>query len=269
MLKNILVTILTAFFIFSCSTVPVTGRKQLRLIPSSQMLAMSYSQYDSFLKENKVSSNSKQAEMIKRVGRRIQKAVETYMAEQGLSSNLEGFAWEFNLVDDDIANAWCMPGGKVVFYTGILPICKTEEGVAIVMGHEVAHAIAEHGSERMSQGLIAQGLEVGVSLATMKSKPVYQQAFQTAFGVGAQVGMLSFSRQHESEADKIGLIFSSMAGYDPRDAPKFWERMKAAAGGQAPPEFLSTHPSHDTRIKNLNAQLPNAIALYNKYKDKY
>ncbi|WP_020530682.1 M48 family metallopeptidase [Flexithrix dorotheae] len=269
MLKIIFSLTLVCALVFSCSTVPVTGRKQVMLVSPAEVQAMSFSQYDQFLKENKVVTGTKDAEMIKRVGARIQKAVEIYMAEKGLSSKLNGFKWEFNLVEEDVLNAWCMPGGKVVFYTGILPTCQDEKGVAIVMGHEVAHAIAEHGAERMSQQMVAQGVATGLDVATMESSPQIRNIFGASVGMGSQLGILAFSRQHESEADHIGLIFSSMAGYDPSEAPKFWQRMKDSAGGAAPPEFLSTHPSSDTRIKDLNALLPEATEIYNKYKDKY
>lgn len=258
------------FWIVGCATVPLTERKQLRLVPSSMMMSMSYTHYNSFLNENrsKVVHGTAESDMIVRVGTRIQRAVEAYMKERGLSSRLNGFRWEFNLVNDPTVNAWCMPGGKVVFYTGILPICAGEEGVAIVMGHEVAHAVAEHGAERMSQQLVAQGIVIGTQIATMEKSPQVQQAFQTAVGLGTTLGLLKYSRVHESEADEMGLMFAAMAGYDPREAPKFWERMRTLGGGQTP-EFLSTHPSHETRIKDLNALMPKAVQLYEQYKNKY
>lgn len=247
----------------SCATVPVTGRKQLSLISNSEILPMSFSNYKSVLDSSKLSTNKNQAEMVKRVGTRIQHAVEQFMAEHNASNQLKGYAWEFNLIDENIVNAWCMPGGKVVFYTGIMPICEDEKGVAVVMGHEVAHAVANHGSERMSQGLIQQmgGEALNVAMAT---KPDETRAlFGTAYGLASNYGaMLPFSRLHESEADKMGLIFMAMAGYDPREAPKFWERMAAQSGGAAPPEFMSTHPAHATRIKDLNAQIPEAMKYY-------
>ena len=266
MIKKISLLTLVALLAVACTSVPVTGRKQLLLVSGSEMQAMSYSQYDKVLNESKVITGTADAKMIKRVGANIQKAVEEYMADKGLSDRLSGFAWDFNLIDEDVVNAWCMPGGKVAFYTGILPVCEGEKGVAIVMGHEIAHAIAEHGAERMSQGLIAQGILTGVSVATMNESPAMQQVYQTAVGFGANVGILKFSRQHESEADEMGLIFAAMAGYDPSEAPKFWERMKALSSGGAPPEFLSTHPSHDRRISDLNAQLPRAMEIYQTHK---
>ena len=264
--KGFFSILVTLFLVVSCTTNPVTGRKQLSLIPASQMHSLSFTQYSQFLNENKLSTDTQKTAMIKRVGARIQKAVETYMAEIGEADKLDGFKWEFNLIDDPTQNAWCMPGGKVVFYTGILPICKDEAGIAVVMGHEIAHAVANHGGERMSQALAVQLGGVGLQVALSEKPALTQNLFLQAFGVGSQVGMLKFSRTHESEADEMGLYFSAMAGYDPRTAPQFWERMKAQSSGQAPPEFLSTHPSHETRIQQLNALMPKALELYEKYK---
>jgi predicted Zn-dependent protease len=200
--------------------------------------------------------------MVRRVGERIQKAVETYFRQNGMSSHLDGYQWEFNLIESDQVNAWCMPGGKVAFYTGILPICRDETGVAVVMGHEVAHAIAEHGSERMSHQMALQMGGMALSEA-VKTKPAETQAlYMSVFAVGAQYGaMLPYSRKHESEADHMGLIFIAMAGYDPRQAPVFWERMSAGGGG-APPEFMSTHPSDETRIRQLNEHMAEALTYY-------
>ena len=256
--KLLLIAIAALLFVAACATVPITGRKQLSIIPDSQMNAMSFQQYDQVIAESQLSSNRDDVEMIQRVGRRIQGAVEEYFRREGMSSHLEGYEWEFNLIESDQVNAWCMPGGKVAFYTGILPICQDEAGVAVVMGHEVAHAIAEHGGERMSQGLMLQMGGMALSEA-IESKPEETQAlYMTAFAVGAQYGaMLPYSRKHESEADHMGLIFMAMAGYDPRTAPAFWERM-SAGGGQAPPEFMSTHPSVATGIRRLNEHMGEA-----------
>lgn len=266
MKSKILLVVLLAVSIFtnSCSTVPLTGRKQFSLIPSATMMSMSYQQYDEFLSANPVSKNMKQTGMIKTVGKRIQKAVEQYFAQNNMSDELSGYEWEFNLVESEDVNAWCMPGGKVVFYTGILPICKDDEGVATVMGHEIAHAIAEHGSERMSQGLLTELGGMGLQAALQNEPALTQQLAMTAFGIGAQLGvLLPFSRLHESEADHLGLIFMAMAGYNPNSAVEFWERM-AAQGGGAPPEFLSTHPSHETRISDLKKLIPEAMQYYKK-----
>jgi predicted Zn-dependent protease len=249
----------------SCATVPVTGRKQLDLVSSSEINTMSATQYQEVITKGPLSKNVEQTEMIRRVGTRIQKAVEQYMASKGWSDQLAGFNWEFNLIQDDkTVNAWCMPGGKVAFYTAILPICKDENGVAVVMGHEVAHAIANHGRERMSQGLIQQfGLST-LGAAMGQNATLTKQVFMEAIGMGANLGMLKFSRQHESEADHIGLIFMSMAGYDPHHAPEFWNRMVQMNTGQKPPEFMSTHPSDETRIKDLEGWMPEAMGYYQK-----
>lgn len=248
----------------SCNTVPLTGRKQLSLLPASQTQSLSYNQYQQVLTEGKLSSNTQWTSWVKNSGAKIRSGVEQYLQQQNESSLLKGYKWEFNLLEDDkMVNAWCMPGGKVAFYTGIMPVCQSELGVAVVMGHEVAHAIARHGGERMSQGVVQQLGGVALSVA-IKEKPAETQAlFMGAYGVASQYGaLLPFSRLHESEADRLGLIFMAMAGYDPREAPKFWERMSSKSGGGAPPEFMSTHPSHTTRIANLNKWMPEALKYY-------
>lgn len=257
--------LLVILLIHSCATVPVTGRRQLDLVSSSEINTMSATQYQDVIKKGPLSNNIQQTEMIRSVGKRIQGAVEKYMASKGWSDQLQGFNWEFNLIQDDkTVNAWCMPGGKVAFYTAILPICKDENGVAVVMGHEVAHAIANHGRERMSQGLIEQ-MGLGTLSAAMGQNPTAtQQIFMQAVGMGTNVGMLKFSRQHESEADHIGLIFMALAGYDPNLAPAFWKRMVDMNKGEKPPEFLSTHPSDETRIKDLESWMPEAMTYYKK-----
>lgn len=257
------VVLAPALLLMDCSTVPVTGRKQLSLIPRSEMLGMSSAQYGEFLKEHPPTANQEQTALVRRVGTRIQKAVEQYFAGKGLSAQLDGYKWEFNVVDSKEVNAWCMPGGKVVVYTGILPITKTEAGLATVMGHEIAHAIAEHGNERMSQELLAQLGGMGLQMAMEKKPKETQDLWMTVYGVGAQFGaLLPYSRLHETEADDLGLIFMAIAGYDPAEAISFWERMAAGKQGQAPPEFMSTHPSDQTRINNLKSKLPNAKTYY-------
>ncbi len=249
--------------IISCSTVPLTGRRQLDLIPTSTMLSMSFQQYDEFLKANKLSTNQQQTAMVKRIGANIQKAVGQYMAQNNLSDQIANYKWEFNLIESDEVNAWCMPGGKVVVYTGILPITKTEGGLAVVMGHEIAHAVARHGDERMSQGLVTQLGGMALSLAIKDKPQETKQLWMAAFGVGAQYGfVLPYSRLHENEADRLGLIFMAMAGYDPNQAVDFWQRMAEMSGGQAPPEFMSTHPSNETRIRKIKAQIPEAMKYY-------
>lgn len=263
--RTFVLTFILALFALSCSTVPLTGRKQLSIIPSSQMLSMSYQEYGDFLKTNKLSTNQQQAQMVKGVGGRIQKAVEQYLTQKGLADRLQGYQWEFNLVESKDVNAWCMPGGKVVVYTGIMPVVQTETGLAVVMGHEIAHAIAEHGGERMSQELIAQVGGIALDVALSKQPEKTKSLWMTVYSVGAQYGaLLPYSRLHESEADHLGLIFMAIAGYDPNESLNFWVRMSQQAGGQAPPEILSTHPSDQTRIDDLKKELPEAIQYYRK-----
>lgn len=258
---NILVFI--CFVCSSCTTVPLTGRKQLDFIPDETMLLMSYQQYDDFLKSNKLSENQIQIQMVKRVGQRIQKAVEKYMADNNLSSRLKNYKWEFNLIENKEVNAWCMPGGKVVVYTGILPITQDDNGLAVVIAHEIAHAIAQHGNERMSQGLLANLGEAAFSSALEKKPEETKNLWMTVFGVGTQYGfILPYSRLQESEADHLGLIFMSMAGYNPNTAVAFWERMSKMKEGQLNLEFLSTHPSDQTRIKNIKAEISEAMKYY-------
>ena len=257
--------IATLILFQTCSSVPLTGRSQLNMIPSSEMLTMSFQQYDQFLKESKVITNTSEVSMVKQTGAKIQNAVERYMSENKLSERLEGYKWDFNLVEDEQVNAWCMPGGKVVVYTGILPVTQDETGLAVVMGHEIAHAIAEHGNERMSQQLLQQVGAVGL-MAAMQDEPAETQAlWLSVYGVGTTVGiMLPYSRTQESEADHLGLIFMAMAGYDPHAAPEFWKRMAASKQGGSPPEFLSTHPSDQTRIDDITAWIPEAMKYYKK-----
>ena len=265
MTKRIIIFAFLGGLLYACATVAVTGRRQLSLVSNAEIIPMANQQYDSVVRTANLSNNQQQTAMVKNVGARIQRAVEQYMAQNNASAELEGFQWEFNLIDDPkTVNAWCMPGGKVAFYSGIMPICQDEAGVAVVMGHEVAHAVANHARERMSQGLVANGLLGTVGAALGQNPTLTKQLFYQAVGMGAQIGMLKFSREHESEADRIGLIFMAMAGYDPHAAPRFWERMSSQSGGAAPPEWLSTHPSHGSRIKDLNEAIPEAMKYYKK-----
>jgi predicted Zn-dependent protease len=245
-----------------CASVPITGRQQVALVSDAQVMALSYQQYDEFLAASELSQDAEATGTIRTVGLRIQHAVESYFAEQGNSDALEGYAWEFNLVVNDQVNAWCMPGGKVVFYTGILPYFASDADVAVVMGHEVAHAVAEHGAERMSQQMMQQMGAAAVEQAVRSKSAATRELFASAYALGSQLGaMLPYSRLHESEADHIGLILMAMAGYDPRTAPLFWQRM-AQAGGDKPPEFLSTHPADETRVRQLNERMPEAMQYY-------
>ena len=262
MKKIFLITILLSV-LYGCKTVPITGRRQVSFIPAATMNSLAATSYQETIAASKLSTNAEQTAMIKRTGERISKAVEQYMAEKNMSSALKGFKWEFVLIEDPAVNAWCMPGGKVAFYTGILPICQNEAGVAVVMGHEIAHAVANHGGERMSQGLLVQ--MGGLTLATaLKDKPeLTQQLALAAFGVGSAVfGTLPYSRLHEYEADRLGLIFMAMAGYDPNEAPKFWERMQALSGNKSASDFLSTHPSNEKRISELKEAIPEAMQYF-------
>ncbi|SHK62743.1 Peptidase family M48 [Desulfatibacillum alkenivorans DSM 16219] len=249
----------------ACSTVPITGRSQLSLVSPAQMQSMSYSQYDAFLKEHKVSTDRQKTEMVQRVGYRIQRAVERYFAAANMSSQLNGFQWEFNLIADDQVNAWAMPGGKVVVYEGILDVAQNETGLAVVMGHEIAHVVANHGAERMSQSLMAQMGGMALDLA-LHDRPAQTRAlWLQAYGLGSQVGViLPYSRLHESEADRLGLIFMAMAGYDPAQAVGFWQRMSASSKNSNNLEFLSTHPSDATRIAKIKQILPEARRYYKK-----
>jgi len=247
----------------SCSTVALTGRHQLTLVPESEMLSVSQQQYGQFLSENKVSTDADGNARLQRVGARISKAVEDYAKQTDHPNALEGYKWEFKLVESKEVNAWCMPGGKVVFYTGILPVCKDDDGMAVVMGHEVAHAVARHGNERMSQQLMVQLGGTALEVALHSKPQETQQMWMGAFGAGAQYGLLlPFGRGQESEADHLGLIFMAMAGYDPHHAVEFWQRMAAQGGGEKPPEFMSTHPSDEKRIAAIQQELPEALKYY-------
>ena len=255
-----------SFLLFACSQNPITGRKQFTLLPDDQMNTMALQEYQQFLTDNKtkVVPSGADAEMVKRVGAKISAAVTEYMTQIGMADKMKSYSWEFNVVKDSVANAWCMPGGKVVVYTGLLPITKTEAGLAVVMGHEISHAIASHGNERMSAQMLQ---ELGFSAldVAMANKPEKTRClFESAVGMGAELGiMLPFSRRQESEADRMGLIFMAMAGYDPNEAVNFWTRMAVQSGGKSVPEFLSTHPSDETRINDIQTKyLPEAMKYY-------
>lgn len=253
----------TIGFIVSCAKVPISGRRQLNLLPESEMMAMSFTAYKEFLDTNNVlpASDSKVV-MVRGIGNKIKNSVEKYLADNGESKRVEGFAWEFNVVQDNTVNAWCMPGGKVVVYTGILPVTQDETSLAVVMGHEIAHAVARHGNERMSQGLALQLGGIALSVAMSEKPAITQNIFLQSYGIGSQLGILAYGRNHETEADKLGLIFMAMAGYNPEASIGFWERMSASSGGQAPPEILSTHPSDATRIATLKEFMPQALKYY-------
>lgn len=250
--------------IAACATVPITDRKQVNLIPESQMTAMSLTEYRDFLSKNPpVSASDPNAAMVKNVGARISSAVERYMKQNGQAKRVEGYKWEFNLVNSKEINAWCMPGGKVVVYSGLLPVTQDETNLAFVMGHEIGHAVARHGNERMSQMLLAQTGEIALDVALSQKPQQTRNMYMTAYGVGANLGvLLPYSRTHESEADKLGMVFMAMAGYNPSNAAQVWDRMSAASGGGKPPEILSTHPSDAHRKQAMQQFLPQAMKYY-------
>jgi predicted Zn-dependent protease len=265
-MRNIWHTLFVVFLLLAgCKTNVLTGKKTLNFFGNNkQLFAMSLQQYQSFLKENEVIINTKEADLIKSIGKDIARAAQTYFAFKGQPNMLNDYGLEYNLVDNKQVNAWCMPGSKIVFYTGIMPIAANADGIATIMGHEIAHALADHGAQRMSLGIIQQAGGV-ITAETTKNQDARKRALiMMAYGVGSTVGgMLPFSRKHESEADKIGLDLMTIAGYNPHEAPKLWERMKAQSKNGTP-EFLSTHPSEERRIANLHMWIPEAEALAKK-----
>jgi predicted Zn-dependent protease len=255
--------ILSFLYLVSCSVVPMTGRKQFVAIPSSQMIALSEESYAKVLAEGKISSNTQYVNRVRNVGQRLTMAVEAYLAQNNLSSATEGYEWQYNVLVSEDLNAFCMPGGQIAFFEGILPVCQDENGIAVVMGHEIAHAVAQHGNERMSQQLAIQMGGIALSEAMKEKKEETIELAMIAFGLGAQLGVqLPYSRLHETEADELGLYFMAMAGFDPRTAPAFWERMMAKSTSR-PPEFLSTHPDPTHRIEHMNQVMPKALEYYN------
>ncbi len=263
------ISILGIVVIFvSCATNPFTGKKTLALpgTENSTLFPAAFAQYNQVLSESNVVTGTKDSEMITRVGQRIAVAAERWLNANGYQGYLDDYKWEYKLIQSDQVNAWCMPGGKIAFYTGILPIAQNETGIAAIMGHEVAHALANHGQQRMSSGMLQQLGGIGVAVATGNESPEKQQIWMQAYGLTTTVaGVLPFSRSHETEADEIGIILMAIAGYNPDEASELWKRMKANSGGQAPPEFLSTHPSSDSRIANLKSLAPKAKAESKKY----
>jgi len=255
---------LTTLILWSCTHVPLTGRKQIHLLPESQLMSSSLTSYKKVLGESKLISSGSDFQILQKVGKDIGLAITEYLSKNADHKHrVKGYQWEFNLIDEKTVNAWAMPGGKIAFYQGIMDLAQNKNGVAVVMGHEVAHAIARHGNERLSQLLVSQMGGIALHVALREKPQKVQQLAQVAFGLGTQAGvMLPFSRLHESEADKMGLMFMAMAGYDPREAPKFWSRMAKVGGASRPPEFLSTHPNPETRIKNLNKWMGEAMVYF-------
>jgi predicted Zn-dependent protease len=254
-----------SFLLFACAEVPITHRQSLHLVPESELLALSFQQYDEVLKKSKLSNDREKVQAVQRVGKKIATAAESFLAESGRKNEIKEYNWDFNLIEDDkVVNAWCMPGGKVAVYTGILPYTKNDTGLAVVMGHEVAHAIAGHGNERMSQALLANMGGMALSAALSDKPSQTRELAIAAFGMGANIGfLLPYSRLHENEADRIGLILMARAGYDPREAVPFWERMNEKGGAQ-PPEFISTHPAPQSRIDNLKRHISEALPYYQR-----
>ena len=245
-----------------CSSVPLTGRKQVLLVSDQEVLSSSLTQYNDYIKTATKSNNAKQSAMVTRVGQKIAAATEQYLRQNGLESEVKNFAWEFNLVKDQQLNAFCMPGGKIVVYEGLLGIVSSDDELAVVVGHEVAHAVAKHSNERMSQQLMAQYGAAILGQAVSNRSTAVQQLATSVYGIGAQSGvMLPFSRKHESEADYMGLVFMTMAGYNPDVAVGFWQKMSAGGSGSVP-EFMSTHPSDATRIAEIKKWLPEIKAKY-------
>jgi predicted Zn-dependent protease len=262
--KHFFFSLLAVLFVWSCAKVPITGRRQMKLLPEAKLISLAQQEYTKFLAANKVMpSNDSSTVLVRKVGGKISAEITKYLVAQKQSKRINGFKWEFNVIQSTTVNAWCMPGGKVVVYTGLLPVTKDENGLAVVMGHEIAHAIAQHGNERMSQQLAIQmgGTALAVAMETQPAQTA--QIFNQVYGVGSGLGALAYSRKHESEADKLGLCFMAMAGYDPNGAVTFWERM-AKVGGGAPPQFLSTHPSDANRIKDIKEYMPKAMKYYKK-----
>ena len=265
-MKKFVIFVWTAYFLASCSSVPVTGRKQLNLVSDQDILSSSLQQYDAYIKQVPLSTDKAKTDMVVRSGQKIASAVEQYLKNNGMSADLQNYQWDFKLVKDNTPNAFCMPGGKIVIYEGILPYTQDETGLAVVVGHEVAHAVAKHSNERMSQEIVAQmGGQILDSYLLNNKSQMVKTLGSTVFGLGAQFGvMLPYSRKHEYEADKLGLIFMAMAGYDPSAAATFWQRMSQSSGGQKPIEFMSTHPSDANRIAAIKAALPEAMKYYKK-----
>ncbi len=255
-----IVLLLTLFY--GCSTVPITGRKQISLVSTAEVLPASLARYSKELKETPLSRDVEKTAMVKNIGNNLAAAVDKFLRENGKSAEADTYQWEFNLFEKDEENAWCLPGGKVAIYTGILPITKNEDGLAAVMGHEIAHAFAHHGEERMSEAMLVQIGGIAVVAGTYNDKNA--QIYNIAYGLGSGLGMLAFSRTHETEADKLGMVFMIMAGYDPEEAVHVWERM-AARGKASPPAILATHPSDQQRVSALRAFLPQAREYARKY----
>lgn len=256
-----LVIIITAFLLQACSSVPLTGRRQLMLVSDQQVIALSLQQYEEYMKTAKTITDTPEAQLVQRVGMRLAKAVETFLKNNGYSSEIQYNDWEFKLVQDNSINAFAMPGGKIVVYSGLLPVARDEASLAVVIGHEMGHVVAKHANERISQQI---ALQYGGALAgELLGGAAATEIGQAVFGLGAQMGvMLPYARKQEYEADELGLIFMAMAGYDPRTAIPFWTQMAQRSQGGRIPEFLSTHPTDAKRIDHMENILPKALKYY-------
>ena len=249
--------LMAAAVLSSCGSVALTGRKQLLLVSDQEVYQAGLIQYNEYIASSQLSSNSSATSMVKSVGQKLATATEQYLKNNGLESELSNFAWEFNLVKDDQVNAFCMPGGKIVVYEGLLTVAQTEDELAVVIGHEIAHAVAKHSNERMSQQMMAEYGAAILSQALSQKSAAVQSAATSVFGLGAQVGfMLPYSRKHEYEADYMGIVFMEMAGYNSESAVDFWTKMSAGGGSKS--DFLSTHPSDDKRIAQIKSRIPEA-----------
>jgi predicted Zn-dependent protease len=256
-----------SLFIFSgCAVNSLTGKRQLSLVSDQEVINMSLTQYKEYIAKNKVltAATNQDVQMVQRVGKKMVAAINKYYLDKGIQSKLEGYQWEYNLVQDSTVNAWCMPGGKIVVYTGILSVTKNEAALAVVLGHEVSHALLQHGQQRMSEGMLQQLGSAALSAALANKSDDVKKISMNAYGIGTEYGIaLPFSRGHELEADKYGLIWTAIAGYDPTEAVAFWQRM-SAKNGKKQPEFMSTHPSDDKRIESIKSFLPTALKYYKK-----
>lgn len=264
-MKKLAALLCVVYALSACSIVPLTGRSQLAIFTTQDLMPLVKDEYKETLTDSKVLTSTAEGQQIVKVGNKMAEAVETYLKEQGYDSLVNELDWEFNLLEDEEVNAWCMPGGKVAFYTGILPFTRDETGIAVIMGHELAHAVANHAGERMSQEILFE-LGVGtIDLAMGQDPTLTQELLLLSVGIASDLKLLSFSRKHELEADRMGLIFMAMAGYDPREAPLFWGRMAEDSEDEGL-QFLSTHPGHTKRMERLNSLLPEAIAIYEQTK---
>lgn len=264
-IQKIAASLIVLLILTSCGSVPLTGRKQMLLVSDSEVLTASLTQYDEYIKTAPKSTDKTKTATVERVGKRIAAATEEYLRQNGMTSEINNFSWEFNLIKSDEINAFCMPGGKIVVYEGLLPLAASDDELAVVVGHEVAHAVAKHSNERMSQEILAQYGASVVDAALSNKSAATQQIGNTVFGLGAQLGvMLPYSRKHELEADYMGLVFMTMAGYNPNKAVSFWQKMSAASGGGNASDFMSTHPNDNKRIAQIQQYLPEM----EKYKKK-